>query len=535
MAMDDGYLDPVGHLATIVQHSDDAIVSKRLDGTIVSWNASAERMFGYPAAEVIGKSILVIVPRDRRHEEDDVLAKVSRGEVVDHYETVRQRKDGSMIDISLTVSPIKDAAGRIVGASKIARDVSGRKRAEAERLQAEAELARALAAAKSANRIKDEFLAILSHELRTPLNAILGWSDLLRQRHTDAEMMERGLAAISRNVRAQVKLIEDLLDVSKIVAGKMRLEVRPVEVAPIVAAVLEGLGPAAEAKRISVTPVLDPTGVVLGDADRLQQVVWNLVSNAVKFTPKGGRIQAAVSRINSHVEITVSDTGKGIAPEYLPFVFDRFSQADSSLRRHFGGLGLGLTIARQLVELHGGTIEARSDGEGKGATFVVKLPRSLVHPPPPGEAREHPTAEALSVPDLPRPDLSGLLVLVVDDDAATREVAAAILEGLGAEVLLAASARDALASLTGRRPAVLIADIEMPGEDGYSLIRTVRALPARSGGATPAAALTAFARPEDRWRALDAGFQLHLAKPVEPLGLAIAVATLAGRTDAAAE
>jgi PAS domain S-box-containing protein len=535
MTRKDLYPDPIGHLAAIVQHSDDAIVSKRLDGTITSWNKGAERMFGYSSAEAVGQSIRFIIPRDRWPEEDEVLAKVSLGEIVDHYETVRQRRDGSLLDISLTVSPIKDEAGRIVGASKIARDISGRKQMEDERRRSEEVRARLLEAAQAANRSKDEFLAILSHELRTPLNAILGWSEVLRQRQADAATAERGLAAISRNVKAQVKLIDDLLDVSRIAAGRLRLEVRTVELAPVVASAIEAIGPAAAAKQIRMAQVLDPSGVVLGDADRLQQVVWNLVSNAVKFTPKGGRVQVSLSRINSHVEITVSDDGKGIAPDYLPFVFDRFSQADTSLRRHFGGLGLGLSIARELVELHGGTIEARSDGDDQGATFVVKLPHSLVHPPPPGEAREHPTAEAAGAPALPRPDLSGVLVLVVDDDAGTREVAEAILQPLGAEVLLAASAQDALVSLIGRRPDVLIADIGMPGEDGYSLIRSVRSLSARSGGATPAAALTAFARAEDGWRALDAGFQLHLAKPVEPLGLAIAVAHLAGRAGAPTE
>jgi len=535
MGQQESYLDPIGHLAAIVRYSDDAIISKRLDSTVTSWNRAAERMFGYTAAEAIGQSIRLIIPRDRWSEEDDVLAKVTRGEVVDHFETVRQRKDGSMLDVSLTVSPIKDEAGRIVGASKISRDISERKRVEEERRRTEQERARLLDWLQAANRAKDEFLAILSHELRTPLNAILGWSEVLRQRRADDATAERGLQAISRNVKAQVRLIDDLLDVSRIASGKMRLEVRPVEVAPIVEAALEAIGPAAEAKNIRVATVIDPAGVVLGDPDRLQQVVWNLVSNAVKFTPKRGRIQVAVSRINSHVEITVSDNGKGISPDYLPLVFDRFSQADTSMRRQFGGLGLGLNIARELVELHGGTIAARSGGDGQGSTFVVKLPRSLVHPPPPGEMRHHPTAEAAEAEMRASPDLRGLRVLVVDDDEGTRDVAGTILASLGAEVLQATSAAGGLETLVQRRPDVLVADIEMPGEDGYMLINRVRSLPVRSGGATPAAALTAFARAEDRWRALDAGFQLHLAKPIEPLGLAIAVAHLAGRSAAARE
>jgi PAS domain S-box-containing protein len=535
MARHDSYPDPIGHLAAIVRYSDDAIISKRLDSTITSWNQAAEGMFGYTSDEAVGQSIRIIIPRERWYEEDEVLSKVARGEVVDHFETVRQHKDGSLLDVSLTVSPIKDDTGRIIGASKISRDISERKRAEIEQRRAEEERTRLLDWTQAANRAKDQFLAILSHELRTPLNAILGWSELLRQRRADEETMERGLQAISRNVKAQVRLIDDLLDVSRIASGKMRLEVRPVELAPIVEAALEAIGPAAEAKQIRVETVIDPSGTVLGDPDRLQQVVWNLVSNAVKFTPRNGRIQVSVARVNSHVEITVSDSGKGITPEYLPLVFDRFSQADSSMRRQFGGLGLGLNIARDLVELHGGTIEARSAGEGKGATFVVKLPRSLVHPPPPGEVRHHPTAEALGASPHPSPGLSGVRVLVVDDDEATRDVAQAILGALGAEVLQASSAQEAFDALARGRPDVLVADIEMPGEDGYTLIKRVRSLPVRSGGATPAAALTAFARAEDRWRALEAGFQLHLAKPIEPHGLAIAVAHLAGRSGAPEE
>ena len=518
--------DPMAHLAAIVRFSDDAIVSKLLDGTITSWNLAAERMFGYPAAEAVGQSIKIIIPRERWDEEDDVLARLSRGEVIDHFETVRQRKDGSLIEISLTVSPIKDESGRIVGASKIARDISERRRAEEER-------ARLLAEAQAANRAKTDFLAVLSHELRTPLNPILGWAEVLRLHRDEPEMTDRGLEAIARNVKAQVKLIDDLLDISKIEAGKLRLDVRTVELAPIVEAALDAVGPAAEAKQIQVQRVLDPSGQVLGDSDRLQQVIWNLLANAVKFTPKRGRVQVCLSRINSHVEVAVSDSGPGIAADYLPHVFDRFSQADTSIRRHFGGLGLGLSIARELVELHGGTIEARSEGEGKGATFVIRLPRSMAAAHPPGEAREHPTVEVPGRPGLPYPNLAGVRVLLVDDDAATREVAQAILEPLGADVRLASSAAEALSALARDRPDVMIADIEMPGRDGYSLIQGVRSLPAHEGGGIPAAALTAFARPEDRWRALDAGFQLHLTKPIEPLGLAIAVAQLAGRAGGA--
>jgi PAS domain S-box-containing protein len=518
-------------LAAIVEWSDDAIVSKTLDGTITSWNRAAERIFGWSAEEAIGQSIRLIIPPELWPEENEVLRQVGGGEVVHHFETVRQRRDGSRLDVSLTVSPIKDAAGRIIGASKIARDISERKRAEAAMAAAESRLQALLEEAQAANRAKDEFLAVLSHELRTPLNAILGWSELLRLRHTDREFTERGLATISRSVRAQAQLIEDLLDISRITSGKMRLDVRTIEVVPVVEAAIETIRPAAEAKQIRLQTVLDPAGAVLGDADRLQQVMWNLLSNAVKFTPKKGRIQVIVSRINSHAEIVVSDSGIGIAPELLPHVFERFRQADSTSRRQFGGMGLGLAIARELVQLHGGVLEARSEGAGRGSTFAVHLPLSLVPAAPAGELREHPTVPPLSPPAVAPPQLSGLRVLVVDDDAPTCELAEMILGSLGAKVLLATSAAEGFETLRRHRPDALVADIEMPGEDGYSLIRRVRSLAWNEGGGTPAAALTAFSRNEDRWRALGAGFQLHLAKPIEPLGLAVAVANLAGRRE----
>jgi PAS domain S-box-containing protein len=527
--------NPEAHLAAIVRGSDDAIVSKTLDGTIISWNRGAERVFGYPAAEAVGRSIRMIIPRDRWQEEDEVLRRVSQGEEVDHFETVRQRRDGSPVVISLTVSPIRDASGRIIGASKIARDISFRRQAEEERT-------RLLAAAESANLAKDQFLAVLSHELRTPLNAILGWSEVLRQTPVDPALAQRGLDAIARNVKAQAKLVDDLLDISRIGSGKMRLEVRPVELAPIVEAALEAVGPAALAKRVGLQRVLDPGAVVLGDAGRLQQVMWNLLSNAIKFTPAGGWVQVILSGDRSLVEVAVSDTGSGITPEYLPFVFDRFSQADSSMRRQFGGLGLGLAITRELVQMHGGTVEARSEGAGHGATFIIQLPRSVVSAlsggpggagGPGGEPGGPRGAAGLLAAEPPFPDLTGVRVLVVDDDPGNREVTEAFLHSLGAEVLLAVSAAAARTALAGQRPDVLVADIGMPLEDGYSLLRSVRALPAAEGGTIPAIALTAMARSEDRWQALDAGFHLHLAKPAEPRSLAVAIAQLAAISIAA--
>ena len=516
-------------LAAIVESSDDAIIGKTLEGIITSWNPGASRIFGYPEAEAVGRSVLLIVPPDRRQEEDEVLDRLERGEVIDHFETVRVTKDGRRIDVSLTVSPIRDASGRIVGASKIARDITERKRVEAERAALLAREQAARAEADTANRAKDEFLAVLSHELRTPLNAVYGWARMLRDGQIADNESARALDAIVRNADAQVQLIDDLLDVSRIVTGKMRLAVRPVDLRAVVEGALDTVRPAAEAKAIRLQSVLDPRAApITGDPDRLQQVVWNLLMNAVKFTPKGGRIQVHLQRVNSHVEIVVSDTGQGIAPEILPSVFDRFRQADSSSTRVHAGLGLGLALVKHLVELHGGTVVAQSAGEGQGATFIVKLPLTIAEIPAGPIPRFHPTAASTEfAPTGVR--LDGLRVLVVDDDPDALELASAILGRAGASVRICVSAPDALDMLQQWRPDVLVSDIEMPGEDGYSLIRKVRALDARQGGRTPAIALTAYGRTEDRMRTLSAGYNMHVPKPVDPGELATIIASLAGR------
>jgi signal transduction histidine kinase/CheY-like chemotaxis protein len=384
--------------------------------------------------------------------------------------------------------------------------------------------------AESASRSKDEFLATVSHELRTPLNAILGWAQLLLTSDVDVEKTRRGLETIARNAKLQAQLIDDLLDVSRIISGKMRLDVRALDLVPVVDAALEAIRPAAEAKQIRLRRVLDPlAGPVAGDPARLQQVVWNLLSNAVKFTPKEGLVEVRLERVNSHVEIIVADNGPGIAPDFLPHVFDRFRQSDASTTRRQGGLGLGLAIVRHLVELHGGTVRAKSPGEGHGSTFVVLLPLSIVHMTSADGQRVHPRAEA-DGPDCEDDatlNLKGIRVLVVDDEPDARETMQQILEHCDAEVRTAASAAEGLQALQEWQPHVLLSDIGMPGEDGYGLIRQVRALPPERGGRTPAAALTAFARGEDRRRALMAGFQMHVAKPVEVNELAAVVASLA--------
>jgi PAS domain S-box-containing protein len=867
-------------VAAIVENSDDAIISKDLNGVILSWNPGAERLYGYTAAEIVGQSVTMLIPTDRPDEEPYILDQIRRGVRVDHYETVRRHKDGTIIDVSLTVSPVRDAAGRIIGASKIARDITARKRAEnelrerarlsalgadvglaltqssalpemlracaeamvhhldaafarvwtlneeeqvlelrasaglythldgphsrvpvgkykigliaeeraphmsndvlhdprvsdrewavregmvsfagyplvvadrlvgvmalfarqplsdatlqamssvanaialgIERKRAEAELreqaevietvnriGQAVAAeldqhklvqavtdaateitgahfgsffynvldeagasymlytlsgvpreafahfpmpratdlfgptfrgegtilirnvkndprygknspyygmpeghlpvvsylavpvisrtgevygglffgdpkegvfteratriveglaaqaaigidnarlydaaqraraeaeqvaaekehlyreAQEASRLKDEFLATVSHELRTPLTAILGWAHMLRTGQHNDESVLKAFETIERNARAQSQLIDDLLDVSRIISGKLRIDVRPVDPNSFIESAIEAVRPAAEAKGVRVQRVMD-TGVVTvsGDPVRLQQVIWNLVSNAIKFTPRGGRVQVRLERVNSHIEIAVSDTGSGIPPEFLPYVFDRFRQADQRTTRQHGGLGLGLAIVRHLVELHGGTVRAESPGEGHGSTFTVLLPVAPVYQSVGQEGRVHPAARD-TLPTYECPDrLDGVRVLVVDDEPDTRELLKAGLGQCGAEVIAVGSAAEALEAIVAAVPDLLISDIGMPERDGYDLIRQVRELPAENGGKVPAVALTAYARAEDRMQALRAGYQMHVPKPVELAELVAVAASLIRR------
>jgi PAS domain S-box-containing protein len=774
-------------LNALIESADDAIISKTLEGIITSWNKGAQRIFGYTADEVVGKSVLILIPPDHHNEEPMILRRIRSGERVEHYETIRKAKDGSLIDISLTVSPIKDENGKIIGASKIAREITDIKRAkkqiqaseeryrtlfnsidqgfcviemmfddegkavdyrfleinpafekltgipaekalrgtpisqivpnfetrwyelygnvaitgksarveegseamgrwfdvnafrlggdgskkvavlftnttdrrkgeeERERLLKQLESERAKLAylftnapafvaalrgpehifeltnplylqlighrdvigqpvrkalpevegqgffelldnvfetgvaftgreltveiqhepgakpvkrfvdfayqpifeadrsvsgifvhgiditeqvmarksAEGANRSKDEFLATLSHELRTPLNAILGWSKMMDDNKLDESATRRAIETIHRNASLQAQLIEDILDVSRIISGKLKLEVRPIDLTSVIEAAVESALPAAQAKEIRLQRVLDSGGsMISGDPNRLQQVIWNLLSNAVKFTPKGGRVQIRLERINSHVEIIVSDTGIGIPTSVLPHIFDRFRQADTSTTRQYGGLGLGLAIVRHLVEMHGGTVDAESDGQGNGSTFVVKLPlitlRSIDIAPGDGRERVHPSAGKSISFDYDQ-ELKGLNILTVEDEEDGRILVTAVLEKCGAKVTAVDSVRAALAALQENRFDILVSDIGMPEEDGYSLIRKIRALPAEQGGQIPAAALTAYARVEDRMKALRAGFQSHLPKPVEPAELVAVVANLAGR------
>lgn len=700
-------------LAAIIESAEDAIISKTLEGVITSWNQGAERIFGYTAAEAVGRPVTILIPEDHIDEEPAILARIRAGDRIEHYETVRVRKDGTRVDISLTVSPIKSPEGKIIGASKIARDITARKRAEEDlREQAEiietvnrigqmiaaeldqhklvqavtdaateitgahfgsffynvlneegasymlyalsgvqraafehfpmpratdlfgptfrgegtilipdvrkdprygknspyygmpeghlpvvsylavpvisrtgevygglffgdpeagafkeraARIVEGLAAqaavamdnarlydaarrahaeaeegaaekerlyneARESSRLKDEFLATVSHELRTPLTAILGWSHLLRTGRLDEKGSDRALETIERNARTQAQLIEDLLDVSRIITGKLRLDVRPVNPNTFIEAAIEAVMPAAESKGVRVQKIMD-TGIisVSGDPVRLQQVVWNLLSNAIKFTPKGGRVQVRLERVNSHLEIAVSDSGAGISPEFLPYVFDRFRQADGRTTRQHGGLGLGLAIARHLVEMHGGSVRADSPGLGLGSTFTVLLPVAPVYHPAESASRVHPAARD-TLPSYECPErFDGLRVLAVDDEPDARDLLKAGMGQCGAEVRVVGSVQEALAAIEAEVPDILISDIGMPQEDGYDLIKKVRALPPERGGRVPAIALTAYARTEDRLQALRAGYQMHVPKPVEMAELMAVAASLIQR------
>ena len=386
--------------------------------------------------------------------------------------------------------------------------------------------------AEQAGRAKDEFLAMVSHELRTPLNAILGWVQLLRQDYGSDEGLAEGLAVIENNTRVQVQLVDDLLDMGRIVSGKIRLDVQPVELAGVVEAALETARPAAEAKGVRLQKVVDPGVVVSGDPGRLQQVFWNLLSNAVKFTAKGGFVRVVMGRVDSHVEVSVVDNGQGMSPEFLAHAFERFRQSDSAGTRKTKGLGLGLSIVKELVEMHGGSVRAISEGEGKGATFVVQLPLTVLRPQGAEGERVHPRAAvAEKALDVAGVSLGSLRVLVVDDQPDARDVLRRVLAGCGAAVATAASAEEALQVIESFGPDVLVSDVGMPDQDGYELIRRVRML-GGAAGRVKAIALTAFARLEDRTRALLAGYQMHVVKPVDPRELVVTVASLAGRVAA---
>ena len=524
----------------ILEGALDCIITMDHRGLITEFNPAAERIFGYSRDETIGRMLgEVVVPPVHRALHFAGLERYLReggGKVVGHrLEITAMRKDGTEFPVELTVT--RNPGSGPPTFTGFVRDVTDLRRVE-RLLRQEAEekeqlLANERAArqdAERADRLKDEFLSTVSHELRTPLNAILGWAQLLKMGRLGPEESSQGIEVIERNVRVQARIIEDLLDMSRIVSGKIRLDVERTDLIPVIEAAIATVRPAADAKEIRLQKVLDPlAGPVMGDANRLQQIVWNLLSNAIKFTPKQGRVQILLQRVNSHVEIVVADSGQGIQPEFLPHVFDRFRQADSSTTRTHGGLGLGLAIVKQLVELHGGTVQASSPGDGQGATFTVSLPVALVSQRDEAD-RIHPTAGSSDSGRYDPPLLKGIKVLAVDDEPDGLEIVKRFLEEREATVFTAASAAEGLRVFHEQQPHVVLSDIGMPEQNGYEFIRAIRALAPEQGGGVPAAAVTAFARSDDRRRAMIAGYQTHISKPVEPSELVAVVATLAGRT-----
>ena len=518
--------------------ADYAIFMLDPNGRVSTWNMGAERIKGYTADEIIGQHFSIFYPQEAKDSgwpDHELRVAAEKGKFVDTG--WRLRKDGTTFWANVTITALRDDAGQLLGFAKLTRDLTQAKRAEAmetanqqreEMLDAERN---ARMAAQRATRLKDEFLATLSHELRTPLSAILGWTQLLLRPDASKgpEQQKRAIEVIDRNARAQVKLIDDLLDLSRVMTGKLRLDLHQVSLGSIVEAAVDSARPSADVKGIRLKAILSSNSdIVSADSARLQQVVWNLLTNAIKFTPKGGQVQVLLQRVNSHLELSVSDTGVGIPANYLPHVFDRFSQKDSSTTRAFGGLGLGLAIAKQLVELHGGSIRVASLGEGRGATFSVQLPLSIAQLNDQSGPRIHPTAETQSGEVMSLPRLEGVHVFVVDDEPDARELLRAVLEDQGGKVTSFTSAEDALAALKTTKPTVLVCDIGMPKMDGYQLIRALRAEESRRER-IPALALTAFARAEDRKRSLVAGYQAHLAKPFDVGELILVVADLVGR------
>jgi two-component system CheB/CheR fusion protein len=517
-------------LAAIVEFSEDAIIGKDLDGVITTWNRGAERLFGYSAEEAIGKPATLIIAPERMNEEPTILERIRKGESVSYYETVGRRKDNSLVDIWVTISPIFDEHGQIAGASRIARDITERKRAEEELTNLLRSERAAREEAHAANHLKDEFLAIVSHEVRTPLNAIVGWIQLLRSGKLSSEQVEKALETIDRNAAVQAEIIEELMDTSRIVSGNLKLNSKAVALPSLIEAAVEGVTTAAEAKSIEIKIAIGSEERIWGDPARLQQVIWNLLLNAIKFTPKSGHVEVRLARDNSNATITVKDDGQGIEPEFLPYVFERFRQAEVATSRLYGGLGLGLSIVRNIVEMHGGKVRAHSEGKGHGASFTVTLPILALTDTPSGELRRDAIRAERAVLNLAghhqTAKLDGLRVLVVDDDEDTRELLEVALLNSGAEVKACISAAQALSAVKTWMPDCIVSDVGMPGEDGYELMKKVRALRKKDGGRTPAIALTGFTGFDHQIKARAAGYQLHMSKPVELSDLTSEIARL---------
>jgi PAS domain S-box-containing protein len=457
--------------------------------------------------DVVGSRLADVLTDEAYQKVLPRFQRALKGETVT-FEAVLPYRNGQTREVRVTYTPDIEADGGVQGVVAVGEDITDEKARQREFQRTIDRLSAAEEAAVAANRAKDDFVAAVSHELRTPLNSILGWAQMLKQGVLDAPTRERALDTIVRNAQMQSQLVNDLVDISRVVSGQLRLDIREVELIPVIKEAIETIRPAAAVKEITIVDELDPKAEpILGDPSRMQQVIWNLISNAIKFTPAGGRITVLLERVGRDVRIVVRDTGRGIAKDFLPFVFDRFRQADTRGSRQ-GGLGLGLSIVRHLVELHGGSVEARSAGENQGSEFAVTIPwwnPKDVRPRSPGED------------DVPRDaDLENLRVLLVEDDADNRDLLSTMLLSFKAEVRATASASEALVALEEWRPDIVVSDINMPDGDGYNLIRAIRGLPPERGGLTPAVALTAFARQEDHRRALDAGYQVHIPKPANP-------------------
>jgi PAS domain S-box-containing protein len=516
-------------LTDLVENATVGLHSIGPEGTILWANRFELEMLGYAEDEYVGRHI------SEFHVDpaviSDILARLGRAEKLHNYPARMKCKDGSIRSVTIS-SCARFENGQFKNTQCFTNDVTERMKFEEERTRLLERERSARIEAERAGGIKDNFLATLSHELRTPLNAILGYAQLVRKGAFSAKELPEAMEVIERNARSQTQLVEDLLDLSRIVSGKIRIDVQGVNLSSVIRSAVETLKPDAESKGVRLTTAIDPfVRLIRGDPSRLQQVVWNLLSNAIKFTPAGGEVHVALERINSMMEIIVSDTGEGIAPDFLPNVFDRFWQADATTTRRHGGLGIGLSIVKQLVELHGGTVRANSAGLGRGSTFIVSLPimEADTLRDEAGGRNFMPAADRTSDDAFEKIDLSGVRVLVVDDDPDACRLVSRILESCRAEVTTASSMSGALDQIRRQRPNVLLSDLGMPDQDGFDLIRALRALPPDRGGEVPAVAVSAFARSEDRRRAMIAGYQTHVAKPVEPSELITVVASLAGR------
>jgi len=517
-----------------VESSPLAVVEWDSDFRVSRWSASAEGLFGWKAEDVLGKHV-----NEWRFvftDDVDAVALVTnrQREGVEVQGVTRNRnytREGSILYCEWYNSVLHDERGKLVSVLSLVLDVTARQRAEEERAALLLRERDARQHAEEADRLKDEFLATLSHELRTPLTSILGWASMIRNGEVEGSNATRAIETIERNARSQARLIDDLLDVSRIITGNLRLDLHPLNLAPIVEAALDALRPTADVKGMKLQTRFEPGQcLVKGDPNRLRQVIWNLLSNAIKFTPRHGSVSIDLTCVESTARLTVSDTGDGISPEFLPYVFDRFRQAEGSISRKQGGLGLGLAVARHLVELHGGTIRAESDGVGKGAVFSVDLPLAQERRDP-ARAEERIREVERRRRGMGAVRLDGVHVLLVEDDDDSRKLLGTMLKRYGARVTSTKSAAEALAAFEGELPDVLISDIGMPDQDGYELMRKLRALPPERGGKTPAIALTGYASRKDRDRAINSGYQQHMAKPIEQADMIKAIAALVGRGD----